>query len=231
METEQLEQPNYYAVIPANVRYSSIPANAKLLYGEITALCNKEGFCWASDEYFGELYGTARETVNRWVKALSEAGFIKLETVASAGGKKRKIYLAEPSDEKVTANRQKSHLPSDKKVTTILQVNNTSNISTKVDRPEAEKYGKTEINNLFEFWEKTTGICIVTRITKNRYSANNLLKKYGYTGVTKLIEGVAQTQSDQYAPRISDFTDLQAKLNQLLVWGKRRKSQIVEVIS
>ena len=31
------ETPNYYAIIPANVRYADLKPNAKLLYGEITA--------------------------------------------------------------------------------------------------------------------------------------------------------------------------------------------------
>lgn len=42
-----MEQPNYYAIIPACVRYAKIKANAKLLYGEITALANKTGECYA----------------------------------------------------------------------------------------------------------------------------------------------------------------------------------------
>ena len=67
----------YYAIIPANVRYDRrIPANAKLLYGEITALCGVEGFCWARNSYFEALYDVSDKTVRRWINALEEAGYI-----------------------------------------------------------------------------------------------------------------------------------------------------------
>lgn len=67
----------YYAVIPANVRYDDdIPANAKLLYGEITALCNDKGYCLASNDYFSNLYKVSNRSISRWIKSLTDKGYI-----------------------------------------------------------------------------------------------------------------------------------------------------------
>ena len=71
--------PAYYAVIPANVRYSDVSGNAKLLYGEITALTSKEGYCWASNAYFAKLYNVTADTISDWVNQLKKAGFIDVE--------------------------------------------------------------------------------------------------------------------------------------------------------
>ena len=81
-------QRSYYAIIPANIRYDrSLPANAKLLYGEITALCNERGFCWAGDKYFADLYGVSKTTVQNWVKALYDRKYISKEIVYKEGTK------------------------------------------------------------------------------------------------------------------------------------------------
>jgi hypothetical protein len=74
------ESPSYYAIIPANVRYDKrLKANAKLLYGEITALTHKEGYCWATNTYFADLYGVGRNTVSLWIQSLSDCGYISIE--------------------------------------------------------------------------------------------------------------------------------------------------------
>lgn len=76
-EVNEIRTPGYYAIIPATVRYDkNLTSGAKLLYGEITALCSKEGYCWASNKYFANLYDTSEKTITRWVKQLKDGGYI-----------------------------------------------------------------------------------------------------------------------------------------------------------
>ena len=68
---------SYYAVIPANVRYDErLPMGARFLYGEITALCNEKGYCWASNKYFADLYKVTDRTVRSWISSLITNGYI-----------------------------------------------------------------------------------------------------------------------------------------------------------
>lgn len=71
------DKPNYYAVIPATVRYDKrLKDKAKLLYGEIAALTNKYGRCSASNKYFAELYEVDISTISRLIKNLCDYGYI-----------------------------------------------------------------------------------------------------------------------------------------------------------
>lgn len=80
---------SYYAVIPAAVRYdSSIVPGAKLLYGEITALCNEKGYCWATNDYFSRLYSVGKRTIFTWIKSLCDAGYISAEFVMDKNNQK-----------------------------------------------------------------------------------------------------------------------------------------------
>jgi hypothetical protein len=89
------EQPSYYAIIPANVRYADIPDKAKLLYGEITALCNKEGYCWANNTYFANLYKVHKNTISRLIGILVKNGFLDIEMTPQQKGVEvsRKLFI------------------------------------------------------------------------------------------------------------------------------------------
>lgn len=87
-------EPSFYAVTPATVRYcKNISQGAKLLYGEITALSNKHGFCWASNMYFANLYGKDKNTISRWIQELKDENFIFTE-VDKSKGNRRKMWVS-----------------------------------------------------------------------------------------------------------------------------------------
>ena len=82
------EKPSYYAIIPAEVRYSkTLTPNAKLLYAEITALCNMNGKCTASTEYFCRLYEVSRASIQNWLKMLDDNGYIIRVLIYRQGSK------------------------------------------------------------------------------------------------------------------------------------------------
>lgn len=125
------EHPGYYAVIPAAVRYADIPDAAKLMYGEITALANARGYCWATNQYFAELYGRDERTVRRWVEALREAGFVTVVYGGPDAEHARRIYVATPdvvgADKNVRGGGQKCPGPPDKNVRRNSTENTTEN--------------------------------------------------------------------------------------------------------
>jgi hypothetical protein len=83
-----MTKPNYYAIIPADVRYSKdLTPNAKLLYAEITALCNMNGKCTASTQYFCKLYEVSRGSIQNWLKMLEDNDYIKREIIFKQGSK------------------------------------------------------------------------------------------------------------------------------------------------
>ena len=104
-----MTKPNYYAVIPAEVRYSkNLTPNAKLLYAEITALCNMNGKCTASTEYFCRVYEVSRVSIQKWLKNLEDNNYIKRVNIYKPYSKQidaRVITLVNiPNKEKFTDN-------------------------------------------------------------------------------------------------------------------------------
>lgn len=89
-------KPAYYAVIPASVRYDdAIPASAKLLYGELSALAEESGYCYASNQYFANLYKVSERAISGWISALKKGKYIAVQVKKARNGQvqQRKIFL------------------------------------------------------------------------------------------------------------------------------------------
>ena len=123
-------QPSYYAVIPADIRYDKrLKSSAKLLYAEITSLCNKTGICWADNNYFAELYNVSTETISRLISQLRDFDYLYVE-IDQKNGNTRKIGI----DKKVKTYCEKSQdlltkksRPLDEKVKSIYENNKYNN--------------------------------------------------------------------------------------------------------
>lgn len=125
-------KPNYYAIIPADVRYNDkLTANSKLLFGEITALTNKTGVCWANNKYFAELYNVDKKTVSRWIHQLQEEGYLDIvmeynKETKQITKRSMKITTSTPMD-KIVGGGQKDPQGRDKNVQDNIYTNNNKN--------------------------------------------------------------------------------------------------------
>lgn len=148
------EKPSYYAIIPATVRYDEdlIP-HAKLLYGEITALSNKEGYCYATNKYFAKLYQVHWTTISRWIKDLQDKKYISVEVLYKGDTKEIEKRIIKISDTyyqncyggiSKNANRGISKNAKDNNTS----INNTRINNSKPTLEEVKEYCKERNNNV-----------------------------------------------------------------------------------
>lgn len=187
----EVEQPNYYAIIPASVRYDNrLKANEKLLYSEITALSNKTGICYATNKYFAELYEVDNMTISRWIKHLRKLDYIDVEILYKNDTKeveKRLIKInGVPIDQKVgtyipknlEGYRQNNLEGIDQKVyvnnTSInnTRMNNKNNISKEILK--STYFEDIELNEIFNDFLKLRK---ELKAKNTERAINNLLNK------------------------------------------------------
>lgn len=96
VDTEnEVNRIGYFTVIPATVLFNnSLKPNEKLLYALITALSNKEGYCYASNKYLGEKLGVDPKTITSWLADLRKFNYIMVDLIRNENKEiiQRKIY-------------------------------------------------------------------------------------------------------------------------------------------
>ena len=93
-----MPNPSYYSILTADIRYNqNITDSEKILFCELTALTNKNGYCHASNRYFAELYNVSTRTIQNRLKKLKDHGFLKIVIEYYPQSKRvmtRKIYIS-----------------------------------------------------------------------------------------------------------------------------------------
>jgi len=224
------ENPNYYAIIPASVRYAKIPSSAKLLYGEITALANKSGFCWASNGYFAKLYGVSINSVSSWVVILEKKGFIK-SYVSQKEGNKRKIYI-QTYTPKLVEGLQENLETSPRKLVHNSTYNNKDNLGESKDSPIVEvSLGELDVEKKKKESRVKDKEAIYLLFgnekqpwwfhKQEKEAAIRLFDMKDFKQVKKAIQLAHKHREDPYCPEVNTPFQLEKKWDSLLSYKNR----------
>ena len=157
-----MEQPSYYSILTANVRYDKeLKANEKLLFSEITALSNRNGYCHANNNYFANLYNVSKTSISNWINHLKERGYLKVEMIKDGKEiKERRLFpISTPIKEKFNTpsknlyegNKEKFNTPIKENFKeNITSINNTSTNKSLVDAQHS-------IHDVFTLWQSNWG--------------------------------------------------------------------------
>lgn len=126
---------SYSAWLPANVRYDNdLPANAKILFAELSCLSNVYGYAFATNKYFADLYDLSEDRVSKLIHLLEKKGYIRIETERNECNfvVRRKIYIAQfaPAEVKNTDDKSYFYPAPELKITTPSGKNDGSNNNT-----------------------------------------------------------------------------------------------------
>ncbi|MGI9353599.1 MAG: helix-turn-helix domain-containing protein [Rhizobiaceae bacterium] len=83
--------PDQIFAMPKSVALdNSLSFRSRFLYGHLETLAHKTGYCWASNEWLGDLMGISGRSVRRDLSELEKAGLIRVEIENKTD---RKVYL------------------------------------------------------------------------------------------------------------------------------------------
>lgn len=213
---------NYTVMSNHHLRDNNLSLKAKGLLSQMLSLPDDwdytvRGLCAINKE--------SKTTIQNILKELEHFGYLCRTRTQNKKGQFEYIYdiyenpcTEEPRPEKpCTVNQPQLN-------TNIqnTEKQNKDNTITKVIEQAPEKFGNSQINELFDEWEKCCGFRVDTKVKQNRYACQRLIKSRGFERVKMALPYVAEAQSDQYAPGINNFMDLAEKWNNLAVWYKKK---------
>ena len=203
----QQNKPNYYGIIPANVRYDKrLTPNAKLLYSEITALCNEKGFCWATNKYFSELYEVSTTSISKWISSLIEFGYLKSSIKYKEGSKeilnRYLTLLTYPIEEKLNT-------PIEEKLK-----DNSTTLNIKYNNKEEKEKDKFSPPTILE---------VISYFKEKGYMEITAKKAFDYYDVANWKDSKGNQVKNWKQKMISVWMKPENKINELINQPKRKK--------
>jgi len=190
---------NYYSVLPASVRYSKeLTLLEKILYSEITCLTNYKGYCWATNNYFGELYGRSKGTISKAINNLVRLNYIEVKIVREGKYESRVMKVKETGVVESIYPRNEKSLGG---VVKNKKDNNNSNINNKKDVLfekfwDAYNYKKSRKLCYTKFMSLSYEVCEKCVSAAKIYSDSITNKKYKKHPSTWLNQGCWDDEVD-----------------------------------
>lgn len=234
-----MERPGYYGILPASIRYDkNLKPMEKIMYSELTALSNKNGYCNATNSYFAELYEVSKNTVSLWISDLEKAGYIKTKLIYEVGTKiikERRIYISDPITKNDDTYHEKEVDPitknDDTPITKNREDNNTSINNTRIilkenkkEKPElidfitSQGISKEYEDKLLEFLEYRKKI---KKPIKTVRAINCILNEFKNTGEKHAISCIDFAMDREYIGVKADYIKISKaqKAEIELKWG------------
>ena len=148
----------YFAMIPSIVMYDErLTYLERLLYGTITLLTKKDGYCYASNGYIAKLYKCNELTISRHISQLNKYGYIN---VVIEDNYKRRIYVNLPKEGVIQNNQggytksSKGLYKNDKGVIQNNQDNNIKDNNNLINEKKESAPGRTDFEEIAKEYDK-----------------------------------------------------------------------------
>lgn len=221
MEEQEIQQPSFWAILPAKVRYDKeIGSTAKIIFSEITALSNIRGYCSAQNQYFADRFGLSVVQVSRIIKTLTNRHFVR-SVVEKDRANKRKLFplIDNQSDEIVEIRKMTLDEMFDDAIGKVSE-------EWKEEREEFLRYWKAKnYNGKKELWQTKKIFDIAGRWgTWQRNKKTNFGKGFNNKGV-KTDKEIKEEQIKEIRKKEKERAELQEKTRPLTEDEKKEHEQ------
>lgn len=148
---EYISYENLYMVIPTLVGIDKeLPFGARVLYGLISSLSHKEGYCWATNAYFADILGVSKSSISNWISLLQKKGYITSDIIYKKGTREIEARHIKVNLVISVSNMVKTEKKEDSKLTlseNIKALSDLSQIPMRTDCEDINIYYKYNNNN------------------------------------------------------------------------------------